>query len=247
MGVIGSNYSSVATGLPMVAGPTPTRTSPQGIASRVIAPQHIAGRRHRRGVAGGDVARGHDRDQRAAGGVDHPPGVGGARPAPSRPGPSGRHPGRAAEPGPRRAVRGRARGPAAAPPPGRSGNGTTASDDDRGGVAAAVQRHPARRRPAVVGTPSVERPPVRRPSAEPPEARPERRPVRPPRPRPDRPEPGSPPWSWRRNGHKPTPTSGPGHRPTLAPASPGRRTRHQVEWRVALPRPLPPRPGCGPR
>ncbi len=196
----------------MVAGPPPVRLSPQGTASVVIAPQRIAGRRHRGGVAGGDVAGGHGRDQRAAGGVDHPPGAGGARPrplptwagrassrssrrtggAPSRPG-SG--------PGPPRPHRRRA------PRPATRQRGPAASDDGgRAGVVAAVQRRPARRQPAVVRTPPAEPPVVREPSPKPPVARPSPRPVRPPRPRPVRPEPGSPPRSWRRpTGHKPHP------------------------------------------
>jgi hypothetical protein len=130
--------------------------SPQGTAARVIAPQRIAGRRHRGGVAGGDVARGHGRDQRAAGGVDHPPGAGGARPARSRPGPAGRHPGRAAGRGARQAARGAVPGPrgrtAAAP----------ATRDPAAGRRGVGRRRACRRgrgRPAPPGTAAAGRGP----------------------------------------------------------------------------------------
>src|SRR5918996_775947 len=38
---MGSNRSSITTGVPMVAGPPTRPTTPQGIASRVVAPQRI--------------------------------------------------------------------------------------------------------------------------------------------------------------------------------------------------------------
>jgi hypothetical protein len=83
--------------MPMLAGPSPTRpTSPQGIASRVVAPQRILGRRPRGGIPCGDVARGDGRDRRAAGGVVRLSGVGPGRPAGPQRRPGGRVPGRAA-------------------------------------------------------------------------------------------------------------------------------------------------------
>jgi hypothetical protein len=105
LGAIGSNRSSVTTGMPMLAGPSPTRpTSPQGIASRVVAPQRILGCRPRGGIPCGDIAGGDGRDQRAAGGVVRLSGVGSGRPAGPQPRPAGRAPGRAAAPGSRHAA-----------------------------------------------------------------------------------------------------------------------------------------------
>ena len=132
----------------MVAGPPPVRLSPQGTASFVIAPQRIAGRRHRGGVAGGDVARGNGRDQRAAGGVDHPPGAGGARPARSGPGPAGRHPGRAAGRGARQAAPGAVPGPC-----GRTAAAPATRDPAAGprGIGGRRARRRGRGRPAPPG------------------------------------------------------------------------------------------------
>jgi hypothetical protein len=90
----------------MLGGPSSARPpTPQGIASRVVAPQCIAAHRPRGGGAGGHVARGHGGDRRAAGGVVRPIGVGPARATSSRPGPPGRDPGRAAAAGSREARR----------------------------------------------------------------------------------------------------------------------------------------------
>jgi hypothetical protein len=90
----------------MLGGPSPARPpTPQGIASRVVAPQRIAAHRPRGGGAGDHVARGHGGDRRAAGGVVRPLGVGPARATSSRPGPAGRDPGRAAAAGSREARR----------------------------------------------------------------------------------------------------------------------------------------------
>jgi hypothetical protein len=231
----------------MVAGPTPTRTSPQGIASRVIAPQHIAGRRHRRGVAGGDVARGHDRDQRAAGGVDHPPGVGGARPAASRSGPSGRDPGRAAEPGPRGAVRGAVPGP--------RGRATSAPVQERCHGFGRRPRRRGRGRPATPGAAPAGRDPhaLARAAAGPQalgratrgEVRAPARPASAPASGPARarlaatflaPErPQAPPRQ-----------AGPDTVPPSPRQAPNGGPRRPVEGRAALPRPAPPRAGYGP-
>gem|GEM_PF-4644796 len=181
------------------------RTPTQGIASRVVAPQHIAGRRPGGGIARGDVPGGHGRDQRAADGVDHPPAAGGARPAGPRPGPAGRHPGRAAGATTRQAVRrplpgsrDRAAPAPAVRDPGERRCRGGRQRPRRGGRGRAAP--PARQRPVVFRTPAAEPSVDRTPSARPPVARPAPRPVRPPQ----RPEHGSPPRSWRR-GAKPHP------------------------------------------
>jgi hypothetical protein len=140
--------------------------------------------------------------------------------------------GRAKRPG------GRSREPAAPPPRRRSAtrreSGVAASGDGgHAGVITAVQRRPARQRPAVLRTPAAGPPVARTPSARPP-ARPTPRPVRHPRQRADRPEPGSSPRPWRRPPYQhkdgvPSPprpdtprTAGPESEPSGGSPCPGR-------------------------